>query len=63
MQTGAGAMTAPNAPYYGDILRNHIGAMTVDLVYLDPPFTSKRDDNVLKRRGGRPVLVQPPSFV
>jgi len=43
---------APNALYYGDnlnILRHHIGAETVDLVYLDPPFNSKRDYNVLFR--------------
>jgi site-specific DNA-methyltransferase (adenine-specific) len=41
-----------NALYYGDnldILRHHIGTATVDLVYLDPPFNSKRDYNVLFR--------------
>ncbi len=36
--------------YFGDnldILREHIGAETVDLVYLDPPFNSNANYNVL----------------
>lgn len=36
--------------YFGDnleILRNHIKDESVDLVYLDPPFNSKRDYNLL----------------
>ena len=53
IHTGARqAMTAPNTLFYGnnlDTLRHHIGAETVDLVYLDPPFNSKRDYNVLFR--------------
>ena len=39
-----------NALYYGDnlgVLREHIKAETVDLIYLDPPFNSKRDYNLL----------------
>lgn len=39
-----------NQLYYGDnltILRDHIPAETVDLVYLDPPFNSNRSYNVL----------------
>ena len=39
-----------NALYYGDnlgVLRNHLAAESVDLVYLDPPFNSKRDYNLL----------------
>jgi DNA modification methylase len=39
-----------NALYFGDnlnILREHIKDETVDLVYLDPPFNSKRDYNLL----------------
>ena len=35
--------------YFGDnldILREHIADESVDLVYLDPPFNSKRDYNV-----------------
>lgn len=40
----------PNILYYGDnleILRNHLEAETVDLIYLDPPFNSKATYNVL----------------
>jgi len=39
-----------NTLFYGDnldILRKHIGDASVDLVYLDPPFNSNRDYNVL----------------
>ena len=39
-----------NALYYGDnlpIMREHIPDESVDLVYLDPPFNSARDYNVL----------------
>ena len=39
-----------NALYYGDnldVLRNSIAADSVDLVYLDPPFNSKQDYNLL----------------
>jgi len=38
--------------YYGDnleILRQHIHAESVDLIYLDPPFNSKRGYNLLFR--------------
>jgi hypothetical protein len=41
-----------NALYYGDnlhVLRHEIKAETVDLIYLDPPFNSKRDYNLLFR--------------
>ena len=41
-----------NVLYYGDnleILRRHIPDGTVDLVYLDPPFNSNRDYNVIFR--------------
>ncbi len=36
--------------YYGDnlqVLRDHIADESVDLIYLDPPFNSKRDYNLL----------------
>jgi site-specific DNA-methyltransferase (adenine-specific) len=36
--------------YFGDnleVLREHVASASVDLVYLDPPFNSKRDYNVL----------------
>ena len=39
-----------NLLYYGDnleVLRRHIGDQSVDLVYLDPPFKSNQDYNVL----------------
>ena len=39
-----------NKLYFGDnlhILRDHITAESVDLIYLDPPFNSKRDYNLL----------------
>src|SRR5579863_6540646 len=41
---------AVNTLYYGDnldILRRYIKDETVDLVYLDPPFKSNQDYNVL----------------
>lgn len=51
-------MTEPNLLYYGDnldVLRRHVAEATVDLVYLDPPFKSDRDYNVLfeERDGSR----------
>ena len=39
-----------NHLYFGDnldILREHIGEASVDLIYLDPPFNSARDYNIL----------------
>ncbi len=41
---------AENVLYYGDnldILRRYIKDETVDLIYLDPPFKSEQDYNVL----------------
>ena len=41
-----------NTLYYGDnikILRDYIKGESVDLVYLDPPFNSNRNYNVLFR--------------
>jgi site-specific DNA-methyltransferase (adenine-specific) len=41
-----------NQLYYGDnlgVLRDEIGDESVDLIYLDPPFNSKRDYNLLFR--------------
>jgi 16S rRNA G966 N2-methylase RsmD len=43
---------ATNVLYYGDnldILRRYLPDAAVDLVYLDPPFNSNRDDNVIFR--------------
>lgn len=39
-----------NSLYFGDnldILREHVADESVDLIYLDPPFNSKRDYNLL----------------
>src|SRR5579884_759818 len=39
-----------NKLYYGDnlvVLREHVRDQSVDLVYLDPPFNSRQDYNVL----------------
>jgi site-specific DNA-methyltransferase (adenine-specific) len=49
-----------NTLYYGDnldILRRYIKEESVDLVYLDPPFKSNQDYNVLfaEQDGSRPV--------
>ena len=43
---------ATNVLYYGDnlhILRRYLPDASVDLVYLDPPFNSNRDDHVIVR--------------
>ena len=39
-----------NTLYYGDnlhVLREHIASESVDLVYLDPPFNSNANYNIL----------------
>src|SRR5437667_11071627 len=39
-----------NKLFFGDnlqVLRDHIASESVDLIYLDPPFNSKRDYNLL----------------
>ncbi|MDO8629244.1 MAG: hypothetical protein Q7R41_02020, partial [Phycisphaerales bacterium] len=39
-----------NVLFYGDnldVLRRHVAADSVDLIYLDPPFNSNADYNVL----------------
>ena len=43
---------ATNVRYGGnnlDILRRNLPDAAVELVYLDPPFNSNRDDNVIFR--------------
>lgn len=45
-----------NLLYYGDnlaIMRDHIPDETADLIYLDPPFNSARDYNVLFKQSKR----------
>ena len=42
--------TPPNQLYYGDnldVLRDHVAAESVDLIYLDPPFNSTASYNIL----------------
>ena len=42
--------SSPNALYYGDnldVMRQYIADESVDLVYLDPPFKSNQDYNLL----------------
>jgi site-specific DNA-methyltransferase (adenine-specific) len=51
-------VTEGNVLYYGDnldVLRRYVKDETVDLVYLDPPFNSNQDYNVLfgERNGSR----------
>src|SRR5688500_6662386 len=44
-----------NLLYYGDnlaLLKRHVPDASVDLIYLDPPFNSKLDYNVLFREAG-----------
>jgi 16S rRNA G966 N2-methylase RsmD len=50
-----------NQLYYGDnlaVLREYIKDESVDLIYLDPPFNSRQDYNVLfaERDGTRSAL-------
>ena len=51
-----------NTLFYGDnlsILQQHVLDASVDLVYLDPPFNSNRDYNVLFReQSGRESPAQ-----
>lgn len=55
-----------NELYYGDnldILRRYIEKETVDLVYLDPPFNSNQDYNVLfQERNGTRAAAQVKAF-
>ena len=55
-----------NALYYGDnlsVLREHIATGSVDLVYLDPPFNSNANYNVLfKAPGGEQSQAQIEAF-
>lgn len=59
-------MVDRNTLFYGDnldILRHHLPTESVDLVYLDPPFNSKRDYNVLfKERSGEASPAQIEAF-
>lgn len=57
---------ADNALYYGDnldVLRQHVKDETVNLVYLDPPFKSDQDYNVLfEQKDGSAAPAQIKAF-
>ncbi|MEJ5296318.1 MAG: DNA methyltransferase [Fimbriimonadales bacterium] len=59
-------MQPVNTLYYGDnleVLRKYIGDESVDLIYLDPPFNSQRDYNLLfKEQSGEPAQAQIKAF-
>ena len=56
----------PNALYYGDnlpVLRDYLPDESVDLIYLDPPFNSRADYNVLfQDRSGEDSPAQLKAF-
>ncbi len=55
MRLPASVPVEPNLLFYGDnlqVLRESIAAESVDLIYLDPPFNSNRDYNVLFKEHG-----------
>lgn len=55
----------PNLLYYGDnldVLRQHVKDESVDLVYLDPPFKSNADYNVLFAEHGTKAEAQIKAF-
>ncbi len=62
----SGVSTHQNLLYYGDnldVLRQHIADESVDLVYLDPPFNSNADYNVLfKEHDGASAASQIMAF-
>ncbi len=54
-----------NVLYYGDnldVLRRHVKDQTVDLVYLDPPFNSNANYNVLFEEHGEKAAAQVQAF-
>jgi site-specific DNA-methyltransferase (adenine-specific) len=54
-KSGSGASASPNTLYYGDnldILKNKIKDESVDLIYLDPPFKSGTNYNLLFQAAG-----------
>src|SRR5882672_6438968 len=54
-----------NTLYYGDnldVLRLHVKDESVDLIYLDPPFNSNQDYNVLFAEHGTKAAAQIKAF-
>lgn len=62
----ADEIVTPNALCYGDnleVLRENIASQSVDLIYLDPPFNSSRNYNVLfKNESGKESEAQITAF-
>ena len=59
------AAKKPKVLYYGDnldVLRRHIPDESVDLVYLDPPFKSNQDYNILFEDQGTRAAAQVKAF-
>ena len=65
MDTNPSAGLRTGVLYYGDnldILRHYVRDESVDLIYLDPPFNSNRNYNVLFREdagGGSHAQIKP----
>jgi adenine specific DNA methylase Mod len=60
-----GGPLTDNVLFYGDnldVLRQHVKDETVDLVYLDPPFNSAQDYNVLFAEHGTRAAAQIKAF-
>lgn len=58
-------MTEGNVLYYGDnldVLRRHVRDESVDLVYLDPPFNSNANYNLLFEEHGEKAAAQVQAF-
>src|SRR5213075_1297708 len=54
-----------NLLYYGDnldVLRRHVKDESVDLVYLDPPFNSNANYNLLYEQHGEKAAAQVQAF-
>lgn len=60
-------MTTKNQLFYGDnldVLQRYVADNSVDLVYLDPPFNSQQNYNVLfKERSGKRAVAQEHAFL
>ena len=57
-----------NQLYYGDnlqVIRETIASESVDLVYLDPPFNSQANYNILFKssKGGQSQAQPPPTAI
>jgi site-specific DNA-methyltransferase (adenine-specific) len=62
----ASAVFDKNTLFYGDnleVLRKHFPPECIDLIYLDPPFNSKADYNILfKEKSGKKSVAQAQAF-